>query len=84
MSRQIEVRATCMRGGTRKGVFFTPDPYGKHTDGMGGAASSTGKGRAGVRARRDARGTYWSLMSSMTRLAFMSFLPKLSISGITR
>ena len=66
--RQIAVRATYMRGGTSKGVFFTPDdlpaaarvpgpardaflmrvigspdPYGKHTDGMGGATSSTSK-----------------------------------------
>ena len=66
--RQIAVRATFMRGGTSKGVFFTPDdlpeaartpgkirdalllrvigspdPYGKHIDGMGGATSSTSK-----------------------------------------
>ena len=65
---QIRIRATYMRGGTSKGVFFTlddlpeaarvpgevrdrlllrvigsPDPYGKHTDGMGGATSSTSK-----------------------------------------
>jgi probable AcnD-accessory protein PrpF len=65
---QISVRATYMRGGTSKGVFFTPDdlpdalrndpaaldrfmlrvigspdPYGKHTDGMGAATSSTSK-----------------------------------------
>jgi len=66
--RQIAVRATYMRGGTSKGIFFTPDdlpvairadaaqrdafllrvigspdPYGKHIDGMGGATSSTSK-----------------------------------------
>ncbi|KAF1018031.1 MAG: 2-methyl-aconitate isomerase [Paracidovorax wautersii] len=66
--QQTAVRATYMRGGTSKGVFFTradlpatirhdaaaldrfllraigsPDPYGKHTDGMGGATSSTSK-----------------------------------------
>ena len=65
---QITIRATYMRGGTSKGVFFrledlpeaaqtpgaardalllrvigSPDPYGKHTDGMGGATSSTSK-----------------------------------------
>ena len=65
---QIRIRATYMRGGTSKGVFFrltdlperarvpghardalllrvigSPDPYGKHTDGMGGATSSTSK-----------------------------------------
>jgi probable AcnD-accessory protein PrpF len=65
---QIKVRATYMRGGTSKGVFFrlqdlpercqqpgeardkfllrvigSPDPYGKHIDGMGGATSSTSK-----------------------------------------
>jgi len=65
---QIQIRATYMRGGTSKGVFFkltdlpepaqvpgdardrlllrvigSPDPYGKHTDGMGGATSSTSK-----------------------------------------
>lgn len=65
---QIKVKATYMRGGTSKGVFFnlhdlpesaqtpgsardalllrvvgSPDPYGKHTDGMGGATSSTSK-----------------------------------------
>jgi probable AcnD-accessory protein PrpF len=65
---QIAVRATYMRGGTSKGVFFTPDdlpenarvpgtardalmlrvigspdPYGKHIDGMGAATSSTSK-----------------------------------------
>lgn len=68
MSRQYRIRATYMRGGTSKGVFFllkdlpdgaqlagpardqllariigSPDPYGKHTDGMGGATSSTSK-----------------------------------------
>ncbi len=62
------LRATWMRGGTSKGVFFaaddlppslvqrpsardalllrvigSPDPYGKHTDGLGGATSSTSK-----------------------------------------
>ncbi|WP_076997310.1 2-methylaconitate cis-trans isomerase PrpF [Variovorax sp. KK3] len=67
-SPQIAIRATHMRGGTSKGVFFTPadlpeearrsgaardalmlrvtgspDPYGKHIDGMGGATSSTSK-----------------------------------------
>jgi probable AcnD-accessory protein PrpF len=66
--KQISIRATYMRGGTSKGVFFTsddlpeavrndptardrlmlrvvgsPDPYGKHIDGMGGATSSTSK-----------------------------------------
>lgn len=66
--KQISVRATHMRGGTSKGVFFdaddlpaeikasaslrdqfflrvvgSPDPYGKHIDGMGGATSSTSK-----------------------------------------
>ncbi|MES2186481.1 MAG: 2-methylaconitate cis-trans isomerase PrpF [Pseudomonadota bacterium] len=66
--RQTAVRATYMRGGTSKGVFFTPedlpaavrgagpardrfmlrvigspDPYAKHTDGMGAATSSTSK-----------------------------------------
>lgn len=66
---QRRIRATYMRGGTSKGVFFrladlpeaaqvpgaardalllrvigSPDPYGKHTDGMGGATSSTSKG----------------------------------------
>ncbi len=66
--QQIAVRATYMRGGTSKGVFFTPadlpasarhdpaardrlmlrvigspDPYGKHIDGMGAATSSTSK-----------------------------------------
>ncbi|MDP3138510.1 MAG: 2-methylaconitate cis-trans isomerase PrpF [Burkholderiaceae bacterium] len=66
--RQSEIRATYMRGGTSKGVFFTPDdlpaaartdnalrdrilqrvigspdPYGKQTDGMGAATSSTSK-----------------------------------------
>jgi len=65
---QQKIRATYMRGGTSKGVFFnvadlppeaqvpgpardalclrvigSPDPYGKHTDGMGGATSSTSK-----------------------------------------
>ena len=68
MRDQATVRATYMRGGTSKGVFFnradlplkaqqagperdalllrvigSPDPYGKHTDGMGGATSSTSK-----------------------------------------
>jgi probable AcnD-accessory protein PrpF len=67
-NKQIGVRATYMRGGTSKGVFFepddlpaeaqkdaasrdafllrvvgSPDPYGKHIDGMGGATSSTSK-----------------------------------------
>lgn len=67
-SPQTRIRATYMRGGTSKGVFFaledlpeavrepgpardallmrvigSPDPYGKHTDGMGGATSSTSK-----------------------------------------
>ena len=62
------IRATWMRGGTSKGVFFaaddlpggllqrpslrdalllrivgSPDPYGRHTDGLGGATSSTSK-----------------------------------------
>lgn len=66
--KQISIRATYMRGGTSKGVFFepsdlpadvreapalrdallmrvvgSPDPYGKHIDGMGGATSSTSK-----------------------------------------
>ena len=65
---QRKVKATYMRGGTSKGVFFaltdlppeaqqpgeardqlllrvigSPDPYGKQTDGMGGATSSTSK-----------------------------------------
>lgn len=65
---QIQIKATYMRGGTSKGVFFnltdlpkaaqvagqvrddfllrvigSPDPYGKQTDGMGGATSSTSK-----------------------------------------
>lgn len=65
---QQKVKATYMRGGTSKGVFFaltdlpkdaqvpgeardalllrvigSPDPYGKQTDGMGGATSSTSK-----------------------------------------
>nr|WP_136251231.1 2-methylaconitate cis-trans isomerase PrpF [Ningiella ruwaisensis] len=65
---QIKIKATYMRGGTSKGVFFalkdlpenaqlagaardalllrvigSPDPYAKHTDGMGGATSSTSK-----------------------------------------
>lgn len=61
---QRSVRATYMRGGTSKGLFFraedlpadkrerdalllraigSPDPYQKHTDGMGGATSSTSK-----------------------------------------
>ena len=64
----LAIRATLMRGGTSKGVFFrlqdlpaaaqvpgaardalllrvigSPDAYGKHTDGMGGATSSTSK-----------------------------------------
>ena len=64
----LAIRATLMRGGTSKGVFFasddlpqglmqrpsardallqriigSPDPYGKHTDGLGGATSSTSK-----------------------------------------
>ena len=67
-AQQIAIRATYMRGGTSKGVFFvpedlpaaaqsdpkrrdalllrvvgSPDPYGKHIDGMGGATSSTSK-----------------------------------------
>ena len=62
------VRATYMRGGTSKGLFFnfrdlpdfakkpgklrdqfllraigSPDPYGKHIDGLGGGSSSTSK-----------------------------------------
>lgn len=65
---QQKVKATYMRGGTSKGVFFaltdlpqdaqvpgeardalllrvigSPDPYGKQTDGVGGATSSTSK-----------------------------------------
>ena len=65
---QKSIRATYMRGGTSKGVFFrlddlpacarepgpardalllrtigSPDPYGNHVDGMGGATSSTSK-----------------------------------------
>ncbi len=65
---QIKIKASYMRGGTSKGIFFvlddlpeearlpgkvrdqlllrvigSPDPYGKHTDGMGGATSSTSK-----------------------------------------
>ena len=65
---QTGIRATYLRGGTSKGVFFnlsdlpveaqvpgaardqlllrvigSPDPYGKQTDGMGGATSSTSK-----------------------------------------
>ena len=65
---QIKIRASYIRGGTSKGVFFklqdlpelaqvpgaardalllrvigSPDPYGKQTDGMGGATSSTSK-----------------------------------------
>lgn len=65
---QQKIKATYMRGGTSKGVFFnvqdlpqaaqqagsardalllrvigSPDPYGKQTDGMGGATSSTSK-----------------------------------------
>jgi probable AcnD-accessory protein PrpF len=64
MQKQVEVRATYMRGGSSKGVFFetpdlpadparrdvllmrvigSPDPYGKQTDGMGAATSSTSK-----------------------------------------
>ncbi|MBY0302669.1 MULTISPECIES: 2-methylaconitate cis-trans isomerase PrpF [Sphingomonas] len=68
MTPQIRIRATYMRGGTSKGVFFrledlperaqtpgeardrlfrrvigSPDPYGAHIDGMGGATSSTSK-----------------------------------------
>ena len=64
MQKQMEVRATYMRGGSSKGVFFeagdlpadaarrdallmrvigSPDPYGKQTDGMGAATSSTSK-----------------------------------------
>jgi probable AcnD-accessory protein PrpF len=68
MRPQTPIRATYMRGGTSKGVFFaqadlpaaaqapgaardrlmlrvvgSPDPYAKHTDGMGGATSSTSK-----------------------------------------
>lgn len=64
----LAIRATLMRGGTSKGVFFaaddlppglmqrpsardalllrvigSPDPYGRHTDGLGGATSSTSK-----------------------------------------
>jgi probable AcnD-accessory protein PrpF len=61
---QRAIRATYMRGGTSKGLFFraedlptdkrerdalllraigSPDPYHRHTDGMGGATSSTSK-----------------------------------------
>lgn len=65
---QTSIKATYMRGGTSKGVFFnvanlpadaqvpgrardalclrvigSPDPYGKHIDGMGNASSSTSK-----------------------------------------
>ncbi len=64
MQKQMEVRATYMRGGSSKGVFFevgdlpadvarrdallmrvigSPDPYGKQTDGMGAATSSSSK-----------------------------------------
>lgn len=68
IQKQIKVKATYMRGGTSKGVFFesddlpidarnnktnrdaflmrvvgSPDPYGKHIDGIGGATSSTSK-----------------------------------------
>ncbi len=64
----VAIRATYMRGGTSKGVFFaaddlpggilqrpsmrdlllsrligSPDPYARHTDGLGGATSSTSK-----------------------------------------
>ncbi len=64
----VAIRATWMRGGTSKGVFFaaddlpggilqrpsmrdlllsrligSPDPYARHTDGLGGATSSTSK-----------------------------------------
>ncbi|HEY4068672.1 MAG TPA: 2-methylaconitate cis-trans isomerase PrpF [Burkholderiaceae bacterium] len=67
-SSQLSIRATYLRGGTSKGVFFelddlpeaarspgrardglllrvigSPDPYAKHTDGMGAATSSTSK-----------------------------------------
>jgi probable AcnD-accessory protein PrpF len=67
-TKQTSIRATYMRGGTSKGVFFdlkdlpegaqkpgalrdqimlrvigSPDPYGQHIDGMGGATSSTSK-----------------------------------------
>ncbi|BAL27006.1 2-methylaconitate cis-trans isomerase PrpF [Azoarcus sp. KH32C] len=76
--RQIAIRATYMRGGTSKGLFFTsddlpaetrtdpalrdalllrvvgsPDPYGKHIDGMGGATSSTSKVVIVSRSRRE-------------------------------
>jgi 2-methylaconitate isomerase len=65
---QQKIRATYMRGGTSKGLFFllddlpkaaqspgaardaiwlraigSPDPYGKHIDGMGNGSSSTSK-----------------------------------------
>ncbi|MFC4701212.1 2-methylaconitate cis-trans isomerase PrpF [Glaciecola siphonariae] len=65
---QQKIKASYIRGGTSKGVFFvlddlpksarqpgaardalllrvigSPDPYAKHTDGMGGATSSTSK-----------------------------------------
>ncbi len=68
MNAARELRATWMRGGTSKGLFFaaddlppgllqrpgqrdalllrligSPDPYGKQTDGLGGATSSTSK-----------------------------------------
>jgi len=64
----VAIRATWMRGGTSKGLFFaaddlprglmqrpsardalllrvigSPDPYGSHIDGLGGATSSTSK-----------------------------------------
>ena len=67
-SDSVAIRATWMRGGTSKGVFFaaddlprglmqrpglrdalllriigSPDPYARHTDGLGGATSSTSK-----------------------------------------
>lgn len=84
-SSQIAVRATYMRGGTSKGIFFTPedlpeavrddrmlrdallmrvvgspDPYGKHIDGMGGATSSTSKVVLVSRSRRaDCDVDYW-------------------------
>lgn len=76
--KQQGFRATYMRGGTSKGVFFepedlpdavrhdaakrdaflmrvigSPDPYGQHIDGMGGATSSTSKVVLVSRSTRD-------------------------------
>ena len=80
---QQKIRATYLRGGTSKGVFFnvadlppeaqvpgpardalclrvigSPDPYGKHTDGMGGATSSTSK--VVLVSKSDRRITTWT------------------------